>query len=63
LQTPGRILRLRGTRAQYSNDNKNELHGGIPAFAPDETPYNTRLSGRRVHGRSPLPAALVELKN
>jgi hypothetical protein len=34
LQTPGRILRLRGTRAQYSNDNKNELHGAIPASAP-----------------------------
>jgi hypothetical protein len=43
LQTPGRILRLRGTRTQYSNDNKNVLHGG---------PIIPRLNGRHVHGRS-----------
>src|SRR6516225_9933928 len=47
LQTPRRILSLRGTRTQYSKDNENEFHGDpiIP-----RTPR---------HARPPVPAALV----
>jgi hypothetical protein len=46
-------LSVRGTRAQYSSDNKNELHGGIPAFAPDETILVRLLSeAKRLHAAS-----------
>ena len=41
LQTPWRILSLRGTRTQYSNDNENEFHGD---------PIIPRLNERRAHG-------------
>jgi hypothetical protein len=40
LQTPRRILSLRGTRTQCSKDNENEFHGD---------PMIPRLNERRAH--------------
>jgi hypothetical protein len=57
LQTPRRILSVRGTRNQYSNDNENKFHGvgspgnaavlfSSPAFAVLRAPWFSCAKGQ-----------------